>query len=181
MTSLRISSTIRVIYMRALFGSSISTLDMLPTGQTAAIITTVASNLQLGISEKLSTVFSSLAMILGSLVIAFHYDGFLTLATSLGLLAIAAVYYGITPKIAAIFAAVLDQDIKAAAVAAEALNPNAARMLAACGAQAKITGRYAVLIDEAARQGQKMAVLMGWQMGLSEFACCTMQNFRRGC
>lgn len=141
---------------------------MLPAGQTAAIITTVANNLQLGISEKLSVLFSSLAMILGSLVIAFKYDWMLTVATSLGLVLIGAVYYGITPQIASIMAAVLDQDIKAASVAAEALNPIAVRMLAACGAEDKIIKRYSLLVDEGHQKGRNMAPLMAWQNGLSE-------------
>lgn len=168
MTSLRISSTIRVVYLRSLFSLPISTLDMLPTGQTAAIITTVANNLQLGISEKLGTLFSSIAMIVGSLVIAFMYDWLLTVATSLGLVLIGAVYYGITPQIATIMATVLEQDIKASSVAAEALNPNAVRMLAACGAESKIVSRYSLLVDEGHRKGTKMAPLMAWQNGLSE-------------
>lgn len=141
---------------------------MLPAGQTAAIITTVANNLQLGISEKLSVLFSSMAMILGSLVIAFKYDWMLTVATSLGLVLIGAVYYGITPKIASIMAVVLEQDIKAASVAAEALNPTAVRMLAACGAENKVVSRYSLLVDEGHRVGRKMAPLMAWQNGLSE-------------
>lgn len=168
MTSLRISSAIRVVYLRSLFSLPISTLDMLPTGQTAAIITTVASNLQMGISEKLCTIFSSAAMIIGSLAIAFTYDWLLTVATSLGLGVIGAVYYGITPEIASILAAILEQDVKAASVAAEALNPNATRMLAACGAESKIVGRYALLIDEGDRRGKKMAPLVAWQNGLSK-------------
>lgn len=143
---------------------------MLPTGQTAAIITTVANNLQLGISEKLGTLLSSISMILGSLVIAFTYDWLLTVATSLGLVLIGAVYCGITPQIAKIMAEVLEEDIKASSVAAEALNPNAIRMLAACGAQTKIIRRYALLVDEGKRKGSKMAPLMAWQNGLSEFS-----------
>lgn len=141
---------------------------MLPAGQTAAIITTVANNLQLGISEKLSVLFSSMAMILGSLVIAVEYDWMLTVATSLGLVLIGAVYYGITPQIASIMAVVLEQDIKAASVAAEALSPTAVRMLAACGAENKIINRYSLLVDEGHRKGRKMAPLMAWQNGLSE-------------
>lgn len=143
---------------------------MLPAGQTAAIITTVASNLQLGISEKLSVLFSSVAMVLGSMVIAFMYDWLLTVATSLGLILIGAVYYGITPQIAAIMASVLEQDIKASCVPAEALNPTAVRMLAACGAEAKIVNRYSLLVDEGYRKGGKMAPLVALQNGLSEFA-----------
>lgn len=142
---------------------------MLPTGQTAAIITTVASNLQLGISEKLAVIFSSLAMIFGSMVIAFTYDWLLTLATSLGLVVIGAIYYGVTPQIGAIMTAVLEQDIYAGSVAAEALNPNAARMLAACGAESKIIQRYSALVDEGDRKGRKMAPLVGVQNALSRF------------
>lgn len=141
---------------------------MLPAGQTAAIITTVANNLQMGISERLSVMFSSIAMIIGSLVIAFMYDWILTVATSLGLVLIGVVYYGITPQIASIMAVVLEQDIKAASVAAEALSPTAVRMLAACGAQDKIVKRYSLLVDEGHRKGRKMAPLVAWQNGLSK-------------
>ncbi|CAN8105522.1 unnamed protein product [Discula destructiva] len=169
MTSLRISSAIRVVYLRSLFSLPISTLDMIPTGQTAAIITTVANNLQLGISEKLSSIFASTAMVLGSLIVAVFYDWRLTLATSLGLGFIAAVYYGVTPKIAAVMAAVLEHEIQASSVAAEALNPHAVRMLAACGAESKIISRYSVLIDEAGRKGKRLASLMALQNGLLNF------------
>lgn len=169
MTSLRISANIRTVYLRALFSLPISTLDMLPTGQTAAIITTVANNLQLGISEKFSSIFSGAAMILGSLAVAFLYDWLLTLATSTGLLLVVAVYYSITPRITGILGAVLEQDIKASGVAAEALTPSAARMLAACGAGDKIVARYAGLVDEGHRRGQKMASLVALQNGLSEW------------
>lgn len=168
MTSLRISATIRTVYLRALFSLPISTLDMLPTGQTAAIITTVAHQLQLGISEKFSALFSGAAMILGSLVVAFLYDWLLTLATSIGLLLVVAVYYAITPRIAGIMGEVMEQDIKASGVAAEALTPGAARMLAACGAGDKIVARYACLVDEGHRRGRKMPSLVALQNGLSK-------------
>lgn len=169
MTSLRISAIIRTVYLRALFSLPISTLDMLPTGQTAAIITTVANNLQLGISEKLSAIFSGAAMVLGSLVVAFIYDWLLTVATSLGLVLVVAVYVSVTPQITKIVGAVLEQDIKASGVAAESLTPGASRMLAACQAGEKITARYASLVDEGQRRGHKMASLVALQNGLSEY------------
>lgn len=148
---------------------------MLPAGQTAAIITTVANNLQMGISERLSLLFSSIAMVLSSLVIAFMYDWILTVATSLGLVLIGIVYYGITPQIASIMAVVLEQDIKAASVAAEALSPTAVRILAACGAEDKIIKRYSLLVDEGHRKGRKMALLVAWQNGLSEYHNNTLE------
>ncbi|KLU82823.1 hypothetical protein MAPG_01891 [Magnaporthiopsis poae ATCC 64411] len=45
-TSLRISSAIRVVYLRSLFALPISTLDAIPAGQTAAIVTVTAGLLQ---------------------------------------------------------------------------------------------------------------------------------------
>lgn len=168
MTSLRISATIRITYLRALFSLPVSTLDMLPTGQTAAIITTVANNLQLGISEKLGQIFSGISMILGSLLVAFSYDWLLTLATSMGLVFIAAVYTHYTPKITKILGSVMDLDIQASTVAAEALTPSAARMLAACGATDKMVVRYTKYVDEAGRRGKGMAQAVATQNGLSE-------------
>lgn len=167
-TSLRISASIRVVYLRSLFSLPISTLDMLPTGQTAAIITTVANNLQLGISEKLGQIFSAVSMVLGSLVVAFTYDVLLTLATSLGLVVVAFVYAHYTPRITKILTQVMELDIQASAVAAEALAPSAARMLAACGAGEKMRSRYAALVDEGRRRGKAMAKAVALQNGLSE-------------
>lgn len=141
---------------------------MLPTGQTAAIITTVANNLQLGISEKLGQIFSGAAMILGSLLVAFTYDWLLTLATSLGLVSVAFVYTHFTPRITKIVSEVMELDIQASAVAAEALTPSASRMLAACGAGDKMATRYASLVDEGRRRGKGMAKAVAIQNGLSK-------------
>lgn len=145
---------------------------MLPTGQTAAIITTVANNLQLGISEKLGQILSGVSMIIGSLVVAFSYDLLLTLATSLGLVCIAFVYTHYTPKITKILNEVMELDIQASAIAAETLAPSAARMLAACGAGDKMGARYASLVDEGRRRGKGMAKAMALQNGLSEYWSC---------
>lgn len=169
MTSLRISARVRAVFLRSLFSLPISTLDMLPTGQIAAIITTVANNLQVGISERLSSIFSGVAMIIGSLVIAFIYDWLLTVAASLALVIVGVVYASITPQINSTVAAVLREDINASALAAEALSPSAARMLAACGAGRVITDRYAKIVDEGHRKGRMMASLVAMQNGLSEF------------
>lgn len=156
------------MFLRTLFSLPISTLDLLPTGQIAAIITTVANNLQVGISERLSSIFSGIAMVIGSLVIAFMYDWLLTVATCLALVIVGAVYVLITPQINRTLAAVLEEDISASAVAAEALSPSAARMLAACGACKVITDRYAKIVDEGHRKGKAMPSLVALQNGLSK-------------
>jgi len=90
--SIRISASIRLAYLRALFAQSISSLDKLPPGQAASTITSAASILQVGLSEKMSTFIQFTALVLGAYVIAFTYSWLLTLVTSSLLLFIGAVY-----------------------------------------------------------------------------------------
>jgi len=168
MTSLRISAKIRLMYLDRLFGLPISTLDMLPPGQTAAIITITASILQLGISEKMGQFFSSLAVVIAGFAIAFVYNWLLTLTTSSGLVFIAIVYTITTPPIIKKLKDVQDMDIAAASVATEAFS--AIRMLAACGAEFKMIAKYGILADQSRKKGAGMAWLVAIQQGLIFFA-----------
>lgn len=139
---------------------------MLPPGQTASIITTVANNLQVGISDKLSPLFSSVSAILGSLVIAFAYNWVLTLVTGVGL-AFIVVVYGITaPAINGVLSDVMQADIQASSMASEALS--SVRMIAACGAENRVLKKFAGLVDEGRRRGKRMASLVGIQQALSK-------------
>ncbi|KAH8900186.1 ABC transporter [Thozetella sp. PMI_491] len=164
MTSLRISAEVRLVYLQSLFSLPISTLDVLPPGQTASIITSVASTLQLGISDKLSQFFSGVAAILGSLVIALFSNWLLTFATSMGLVFIVAIYGLTTPRIGKILTRVMEMDMLAASVATEALT--SIRMLAACGAESKMLDQHAKLVDEGRERGKDMATLVALQQGL---------------
>ncbi|ORY57852.1 ABC transporter [Pseudomassariella vexata] len=167
MTSLRISAAIRLVYLRSLFSLPISTLDMLPTGQTAAIITITASTLQLGISEKIGQFFSSLSAVLTALAVAFFYNWLLTLATSMGIMFIGLVYYLTTPFLTERMTEVQEMDVKAASVATEAFSSN--RMLAACGAELKIYERYAMIADQLRQRGRGMAWMVAVQQALIYF------------
>lgn len=163
---MRISATIRLVYLRSLFSLPISTLDMIPPGQTAAIITVTASTLQLGISEKISNLFSSLTAVAAALAIAFAYNWLLTLATSTGLMFIALVYALTSPPIAKVMTELQEAEIQAASVATEAFT--SARMVAACGAESKMFDRYASLVDKSRLGGARMARFVAAQQGLSK-------------
>lgn len=166
MTSIRISAAIRLAYLRALFSLPISMLDMLAPGSTAAIITITASILQLGISEKIGTFFSSLSTVIAGFTIAFAYNWLLTLTTASGLVFILFVYMFTTPPIIKRLNDVQNMDIAAASVATEAFSAN--RMLAACGAEFKMMAKYGFLADESRKRGAGMAWLVAFQQGLSE-------------
>jgi len=161
MCSLRISAAIRLEYMRCLFGQPVSTLDVLPPGQTAAIITITASVLQIGISEKLSALLQSLSAVVSAFVIAMCYSWSLTLVTSSGLLLIIIVYAITTPFLIRLVNEVQHADIQASTAANEIFS--SIRMIVACGAEERIARRYAKWVDESRRRGLKMSPLIAMQ------------------
>lgn len=152
--------------MRSLFRQPISTLDALPPGQTAAIITITASVLQVGISEKLSQFLQSSSLVISAVVIAFAYSWSLTLVTSTGLVLIIAVYGVTTPYMVKLLGEVQHADIQASTVANEIFG--SIRMVAACGAEAKMGKRYAGWVDESRRRGLRMSPIVALQQAPGE-------------
>jgi ATP-binding cassette, subfamily B (MDR/TAP), member 1 len=167
MISVRISAAMRMAYMRALFAQPISVLDTLPPGQTAAIITITASILQIGISEKLSMFLQSASSVITALAIAFHYNWQLTLVTSSGLVFIAIVYVGTIVLIVKMYKEVEHADRMSSSVASEVFS--SIRMVAACGAEKKMTERYAEWVEESKRRGLKLSPVIAIQQAPGKF------------
>ncbi|KAF2015176.1 ABC multidrug transporter-like protein [Aaosphaeria arxii CBS 175.79] len=160
-TSLRISAFIRLSYLQALLKQPISTLDALPPGQTTAIITITANSLQLGISERLSSLIQAISVIFTALIIGCIFSWELTLVTASGIVAIVTWYTVLTPVVSRKYAAVQELDRQAAGVAGETLS--SIRMIAACGAEARIATRYNKLVDNAASVGKKLSPILAVQ------------------
>lgn len=159
--SVRISASMRLAYLRALFCQPISVLDTLPPGQTAAIITITANILQIGISEKLAMLLQSMSLVVTALVIAFYYNWLLTLVTSSGLLFIV-VFYSITiPYLVNMMKEVEHADRMSSSVASEAFG--SIRMVAACEAEGKMAKRYSSWVEESRRRGLRMSPLVAIQ------------------
>ena len=169
MSSLRISAAIRLEYLKCLFGQPVSTLDVLPPGQTAAIITITASVLQAGISEKLSAFLQSISTVVAAFVIAITYSWSLTLVTSSGLVLIMMVYAATTPFLVKRLNDVQYADIQASTVANEILS--SMRMIAACGAQEKMAKRYVKWVDESHHRGLRMSPIIALQQAPGKRFC----------
>lgn len=168
MSSIRISAAIRLAYMEALFKQPISTLDVLPPGQTAAIITITANNLQVGISEKLSSLIQSVSLVVAALFIAFDESWLLTLVTSTGLVFIIS-FYGVTiPLLVRKLKEVELADRMAASVASEVFS--SIRMISACQAEGKMSTRFANWVREGQRRGLSMSPLIAMQQAPVFFA-----------
>ncbi|OWP07535.1 ABC transporter [Marssonina coronariae] len=161
MVSLRVSAAMRLAYIRALFAQPISTLDVLPPGQTAAIITVTANILQAGISERLSMLIQNVSLIMTALVIALWHSWLLTLVTSLGLVFIVLVYRKTIPRFMKSIEEVSEADRMSSGVASEVFS--SIRMIAACGAEAKMADKYAEWVEESLRRGLRMSPLAALQ------------------
>lgn len=160
-TSLRISASIRLCYLNALFQLPISTLDALPPGQTTAIITITANILQLGISERLSSLIQAITVILTALIVGCYFSWELTLVTTSGLLAIVAWYTVTTPIVVRKYAEMQEVEKEAAGVANETLS--SIRMLAACGAEEKAAAKYNILVERVRVLGTKLSPVLALQ------------------
>ena len=161
MVSIRISSRMRLVYLRSLFAQPVSVLDSLPPGQTAAIITITAHILQTGISEKLSIFLQNISLVTTALIIGFRYSWLLTLVTSSGLLFIVISYCVTVPFLTKMFTEVEHADRMSSSIASEVFS--SIRMIAACGAESKMARRYAAWVEESRRRGVLMSPLMAMQ------------------
>ncbi|CAI6336290.1 unnamed protein product [Periconia digitata] len=156
-TSLRISAAIRLHYLTRIFSQPISTLDALPPGQITSITTITANILQLGISERLSSLIQALTVITTALTIGCVFSWELTLVTSTGLVAIGTWYTFITPRVVKKQGEMREVELEAAGVVGEALG--AIRMVKACGAEEKMGKMFDACVERWLQLGKGMS---GW-------------------
>jgi ABC-type bacteriocin/lantibiotic exporter with double-glycine peptidase domain len=142
-------------------------LDALPPGQTSAIITITANILQLGISERLSSLIQAVAVITVALLIGCIYSWELTLVTASGLAIIIAWYSITTPLVVKRYAAIQEVEREASGVAAETLM--GIRMVAACGAEKKMSSKYNELIDQVCAMSKASSPLLAVQHSPGQF------------
>ncbi|KAL5873576.1 hypothetical protein ACKVWH_009211 [Pyricularia oryzae] len=166
--SLRISATLRLQYMRAVLSMRVSALDALPPGQTAAVVTMLASTLQQGISERAAIAVQAAALVVAALAVAFSHNWELSLVTCSGVVLIAAVYAATTPLLVRAVNAVQACEVRASAAAAEAFV--AVRMVAACGAEHKMARRYDGWVDRGAAEGMRLRPVLALQQAPVFFA-----------
>ncbi|KAM5363133.1 hypothetical protein ACJZ2D_012183 [Fusarium nematophilum] len=167
MIGIRLSSAIRLHYLKRLFGQSIHVLDSMPPGYATGTITSTANVLQLGISEKLGVFVEFNATIVAAVIVAFTWNWALTLVTASVILFLLLVLGTILPFILKVNARVTKAEGKAAAVASEALA--SFKMVAACGAESRIAKKYATFVEETRKHGRLLSPLIGAQLGLIFF------------
>lgn len=171
MIGIRLSSAIRLHYLRSLFAQSIHVIDSMPTGAPATAITTTSNTLQVGISERLGTFLEFNGTIWSALIIAFIWSWDLTLVTSSLILYMGVVLSALLPRVVKLQTAIVKADAEGTAIASEALQN--IRLVMSCGAQSRIFSRYEKWVTQALEEGRKMAPVLGLQLGLVVGSCHT--------
>ncbi|KAH6652323.1 ABC transporter-like protein [Truncatella angustata] len=166
--SIRVSSTLRLAYMKALLSQRVSLLDTQPPGQLAAIITSTSNALQAGISEKFALLIQSIALVVGAMINAYLHSWKLALVTCSGLLLIILTYCVTTPFVVKNQKQVEQMNIKASGVSSEAFG--AMRMIAACGAEGKVVNKYEGWVSKARKIGMRLSKIVAVQKGTVFFS-----------
>ncbi|POR32079.1 Multidrug resistance protein 1B [Tolypocladium paradoxum] len=164
MIGIRLSSAIRLHYLRRLFGQSIHVLDSMPPGYATTTITSTSNTLQLGISEKLGVFVEYSSTIVASIIIAFVYNWSLTLVTSSAILFIMLTVGILLPFIMKSHGRMTKSEAKSSAVASETMA--SIRMVMACGAEARIARKYAKFVEETKKHARFMSPIVALQFGL---------------
>ena len=173
MTGLRISAALRLAYIQAVFAQPIDVLDKLSPGKATSMITKSSNTIQIGISEKMSILVQSLALIVAAYVVAFRYSWALTLASSSAIIFNMSVYGVTVPIFIKRLRLVEKSDEGASSIAGEAFA--SIRTVVACGAEDRIASRYAEWMKTSRKRGLEMSLLTGTQFAPVFFA--TYCNF----
>lgn len=144
----------------------VSTVDAIPQGHTAALITITANQVQDGISEKLCLLIQNISLVISAIVVAFAFNWLLALVTVTGLVFVVLVYSLTLYFLVKQWNQVQEADREGAATASETIS--SIRMVAACGAEGKMEKSYGGWVKEAARRGQQMSKWAALQSSLGK-------------
>lgn len=164
---IRMSAAIRLHYLRSLFGQTVHVLDSMPSGAAASTITSTSNTLQLGISEKLGTFLEFTSTIVAAIIVAFTYSWSLTLVTASVILFISIVISILLPFIIKGQSRLTKADAKGTSVATEAFGT--IRMITSCGAEARVSQRYAEWVTKAKQATQFTSPFLSAQFGFVFF------------
>ncbi|KAL1963409.1 hypothetical protein VTN77DRAFT_8425 [Rasamsonia byssochlamydoides] len=168
MAGLRVTAALRLVYIQSVFAQPISKLDEVSAGTVANTITASSNTIQSSITDRLSLLFQSLALLVAAYVVAFRYSWGLTLASSAPLLFLL-LAYGISAPIALKLQQQADKaDEKHASIAAGIFG--SIRTVLSLGAETPLSEKYFHWVDVSQQRGLKLALVLGLQLAPAFFA-----------
>lgn len=167
-SGMRISSSLRLAYIRALFAQPISMVDKVSPGKVSSRITTSANTIQLGISQQFSLCIQAITFLIGAYVVAFIKSPLLTLVAS-SCIPFVILTYGITiPFFIKIHKKTEELLEVGSSLSFEIFS--SIRIVVAFGAEQHLHAHYASTIDRACQNEKKCGPLMGMMMSPMFFA-----------
>lgn len=158
-SGLRISAALRLAYLKALFAQPISHVDKVSPGKVSSRITTSASTIQIGISQQLSLFVQAITFTIGAYVVAFIKSALLTVVASACIPFILLSYSVSLPFYMKIHKKTENLLEEASSLAFEIFS--SIRIIIAFGAEERLCGRYASILDDAASNERKCGPILG--------------------
>lgn len=174
-TGLRISAAIRLKYLKSSMALPVSSIDAVPQGHIAALITITANQVQDGISEKLCILIQNVSLVVSAIVVGFVYSWLLAVVTMGGFVFVLLVYSLTLYPLVKKWNKVQDADREGAGSASETIS--SIRMVTACGAEGKMAERYAEWVKSSTQYGQQMSKWIALQSSLVFFAIYALVLF----
>lgn len=171
-SGMRISSALRLAYIRALFAQPVSMVDKVSPGKVSSRITTSANTIQLGISQHLSLFIQAITFTIGAYVVAFIKGPLLTVVASSSIPFMAACLGISVPFVIKIHKKTTDMLEDGSSLSFEIFS--SIRIVVAFGAEERLQARYASIVDCAAQNEKKCAPWLGMNMAPMFFATYAM-------
>lgn len=157
----------RLEYTKALFAQPVSRLDEISVGTLTNSITALSNTIQQSVSDRLSILFQSLALLVAAYAIAFKYSWALTLVVSAAILFVLISFALTVPFLVKIQQNVDKAENHHAAIAADVFS--SIRTVLSLGAEGPLTKKHARLVDDAKKEGLRMSPVTGIHLGLLFF------------
>jgi len=159
-SGLRISSALRLAYLKALFRQPMGVVDVVSPGTISSRITASANTIQLGISQQFAIFLQALALMLGAYIVSFTRSALLTVVASATLPFVIICYATVIPFFIKYHRDIMRFNEQASALAFEIIT--SIRIVAAFCAERKLSERHHEFLDKARATDMKVAPLMGF-------------------
>ncbi|KAF2835687.1 leptomycin B resistance protein pmd1 [Patellaria atrata CBS 101060] len=167
-SGLRISASLRLTYLRALFAQSVGVIDTISPGKVSTRITTSSNTIQTAISQQLAMLFQMVTFTVALYVIAFIYDWILTFVASASIPFIMLAYGGSLPFYLKIHKQTEKELEDASALAFEVFG--SIRIVVAFGAEKRLATQHSEMLAKAKKTELRGAPIMGLMFSPSFFA-----------
>ncbi|KAF1811024.1 P-loop containing nucleoside triphosphate hydrolase protein [Eremomyces bilateralis CBS 781.70] len=171
-SGVRISAALRLAYLQALLKQPVSSMDAISPGTVANRITNTSNTIQLGVSQQLTMLVQSIALVVGLYVVSFIYEWRLTLVISSGLLFIILCYGASLPIFLKIHKRTEEMQDLASKVAFEVFS--SIRIVVAFGAEKRLAAKHEAVLLKARKNESKNSPVMGFMimpMFFAMYAC----------